>query len=183
MDPFPIFTNRLIIRDFTMADEDAVHEYGSDAEVVRYMPWGPNTREETRGYLEHVTASQAKEPRTLYDMALVLRDNHQLIGACGIHITRTDVGEAALGYCLHRSYWGQGYMSEAARAMVAFAFEQLKMHRVFATCDPNNIGSRQVMEKIGMTYEGRLRDHQRVKGAWRDSLVHSILKPEYLRGD
>lgn len=178
MNPFPIVTDRLLIREFTLADEDAVHEYGSDPEVVRFMPWGPNTREDTRGYLERVIAGQQKEPREGYDMALVLRENNQLIGACGIHITRPDVREAMLGYCQHRSYWGQGYMSEAARAMVGFAFERLKLHRVYATCDSSNVGSRRVMEKIGMSYEGRMRDHMLIRGAWRDSLIHAILETD-----
>lgn len=178
MTPFPLTTDRMIIRDFTLADEEAVHDYGSDPEVVRYMPWGPNTREETRGFLERVTATQQQHPRLAYEMALVLRSTNQLIGGCGITITRSGVREAMLGYCLHRNYWGQGYMSEAARAMVGFAFEQLEVHRVYATCDPDNIGSRRVMEKIGMSFEGRLRDHQLIRGAWRDSLVHSILEHE-----
>lgn len=179
MDPFPITTDRLIIREFSLADEDAVHEYGSDPDVVRYMPWGPNTREDTKAYLGRVLAGQQKQPREGYDMALVLKESNRLIGACGIYITRPDVCEAMLGYVLHKDYWSQGYMSESAHAMVGFAFQHLGMHRIFATCDPENIGSRRVMEKIGMSYEGRLRDHHLIRGAWRDSLVHSILEQEY----
>ena len=62
--------------------------------------------------------------------------------------------EGEIGYILNRRYWNQGYMTEAARKVVSFGFEQLGLHRIIATCDPANIGSYRVMEKIGMQREG-----------------------------
>jgi len=59
-----------------------------------------------------------------------------------------------------------GYATEAARRLLTFGFDELKLHRIFATCDPNNKGSVRVLEKTGMRCEGRLREHKRVKGKW-----------------
>ena len=76
--------------------------------------------------------------------------------------------------------WSEkGYASEAAKEIIRFGFEDLNLHRIFATCDPNNIGSAKVLEKIGMKREGRLRQHKWRKGEWRDSFLYSILEQEY----
>lgn len=71
------------------------------------------------------------------------------------------------------------YASEAAEAIIGFGFKDLNLHKIFATCDPNNIGSAKVLENIGMSKEGRLRRHKYEKGKWRDSFIYSILEQEY----
>jgi ribosomal-protein-alanine N-acetyltransferase len=78
---------------------------------------------------------------------------------------------------LARRSWGNGYATEAAAAVLAFAFGPLGLHRVAATCDPANIGSRRVLEKSGLQYEGHLRDYLRIRGEWRDRLLFAALRP------
>lgn len=80
---------------------------------------------------------------------------------------------------MHPAYWGQGFATEMANVLLAFGFEQLGMHRIFATCDPENIASFNVLEKAGFQSEGRIRDHLRINGGWRDSLIYSMLRDEW----
>jgi len=176
-----IRTERLILRDFEEADWKAVHSYASDTEVVRYMDWGPNTTEETQSFIQRTIARQQEQPRRSYDFAVVLKSRNMLIGGCSIHVSNPDNREGWIGYVLNRNFWGQGYTTETAKALLAFGFDQLNLHRIFATCDPANNGSRRVLEKIGMQLEGCLREHKWAKGKWRDSLLYAILDYEWKR--
>jgi [ribosomal protein S5]-alanine N-acetyltransferase len=108
----------------------------------------------------------------------VLKDEEILIGACGINIAQPENIEAYLGYILNKSYWNQGYITEASRRVLRFAIQDLRIHRIFATCDPENGASARIMVKIGMKYEGHLREHKFTKGKWRDSLLYSIIENE-----
>ncbi len=182
MDNLTLPTERLVLREFTERDLQAVYEYASDSEVVRYMEWGPNTEKETRDFIKRAMASHGEKPRRDYQLAVVLKEEDRLIGSCGLHVSNPDHQEAWIGYCFNRHFWGKGYATEAARRLVAFGFDELKLHRIFATCDPQNKGSVRVLEKAGMRREGLLHEHKRVKGRWRDSFLYAILNNEWKTG-
>jgi [ribosomal protein S5]-alanine N-acetyltransferase len=175
----PFQTDRLILRDFIEEDYQAIHEYASDPEVVKYMPFGPNTEQETMIFINTVLAHQKEKPCFSYDFALICKPDNSLIGSCRIKITNVEHKEGEIGYILNRSYWNRGYMTEAAQRVVSFGFKELRLHRIYATCDPDNTGSYRVMEKIGMKREGYLREYKLFKGVWRDFLLHSILENEW----
>jgi [ribosomal protein S5]-alanine N-acetyltransferase len=170
-------TERLILREFREEDWEAMHEYGSDPETVRYMPWGPNKEQMTRDFLKTVLDNQKARPRLSYNSAVVCKADGKLIGSCRLRIS--DYKEGELGYILNRRYWNEGYMSEAAGRVIAFGFAQLGLHRIFANCHPANTGSYRVMEKTGMQKEGYLREYKRFKGIWFDNLQYSILDHEW----
>ncbi|MGN7763483.1 GNAT family N-acetyltransferase [Paenibacillus sp. 22594] len=170
-------TERLIIREFVLEDMEEVHAYASDPLVAKYMIWGPNSEEETRSYINLTMEMQRHSPRRDFEFGVVLKQTRQLIGGCGIHVSEPRQGE--IGYCFNPLFWRQGYTSEAAAAVLDFGFRELDLHRVYATCRPENMGSAKVMQKLGMAYEGHLREHLWHKGKWHDSYLYSILKPEY----
>jgi RimJ/RimL family protein N-acetyltransferase len=172
-------TERLILRDFVEEDWRDAHEYDSDPEVVKYQPFGPNTEEETKTHISRAIARQRESPRMFYDFAIVRQSDKKLIGECSINITNAGDKEAMLGYLLNRKEWNQGYITEVARKVIAFGFEQLGLHRIIASCDPANTGSYRVMEKNGMQREGYLREEKMFKGVWRDFLLYSILEKEW----
>jgi ribosomal-protein-alanine N-acetyltransferase len=174
-----IRTERLVLRDFKKADWKAAHSYGSDPEVVRYMDWGPNTEEDTKKFIHRAIASQKEQPRKTYTLAIILKPESKLIGGCGIYVSNPENREGWIGYCLNRNFWGKGYATETARTLLKFGFEQLNLHRIFATCDPANIASARVLEKIGMKCEGHIREHKWAKGKWHDSLLYGILDYEW----
>ena len=178
----PMVTERLVLRDFTMEDAPAVHRYGSDPEVVRYMPWGPNTWTETQDFLRRKLDDQRAEPRGYFDLAVTLASSRDLIGGGGIHITSANRREAYLGYVYRRDVWDRGYATEAARALIAFGFERLGMHRICAYCDVDNITSARVLEKAGMQREGLLRQHMLMHDQWRDLYLYAILEGDRRAG-
>lgn len=171
-----ISTDRLLIRDFTHDDWLKVHTYASDPEVAKYMIWGPNSEEQTREFINSTIEMQQQVPRVDFECAVILKETDQLIGGCGL---RKDGKIGEIGYCFNPIYWKKGYASEAAAALINYGFKELELHRIFATCRPANIGSANVMKKVGMQYEGHLREHMWHKGKWHDSYLHSILKHEW----
>jgi ribosomal-protein-alanine N-acetyltransferase len=84
-----------------------------------------------------------------------------------------------MSYVVHPDLWGQGYATEIVGLLLRFGFEHLNLHRIMATCDPRNIASARVLEKIGMTYEGRQRHTMLIRDGWRDSSMYSLLDDEW----
>lgn len=172
-------TERLELREFIKSDWKAVHEYARDPEVVRYLEWGPNTADETVGFLDGTISCQRERPRRVFEFAVVLKEEKKLIGGCGIRINDHDKELAEVGYCFNRDYWGRGFASEAAWAVIGFGFISLELHRVFATCDANNIGSASVLAKCHMRKEGHFLQDKKIREQWRDTYLFAILKEEW----
>jgi ribosomal-protein-alanine N-acetyltransferase len=124
-------------------------------------------------------AQQQEQPRTKFQLAVVLESSNQLIGSCGIRMASADAHEADIGYELSPGHWGYGYATEAARAMVEFGFAELGLHRVWSWCIADNVGSVRVLHKLGMQPEGRLRHKEYFKGRWWDRLLFGILDHEW----
>ena len=177
---FPIETERLLLREFRAVDERQIGEYASDPEVVRLMIWGPNTAEMTRTFLARALEEQQQWPRNSVGLAMELTGERRVIGSIGLRIKDEANRSADIGYVLNRRYWGRGYMTEAARAILDAAFSELHLHRVWATCDPRNHASYRVMEKIGMRREAHFRKNAFEKNEWRDSYLYAILADDWL---
>jgi ribosomal-protein-alanine N-acetyltransferase len=180
----PIRTPRLVLRDFVAGDWPAVHRYASDPLVTRYMTFPPNATEAvTREVVEGMIAQQAEEPRSHYELGMMLAATGELVGTAGIRWESPNNREASMGYILRRDCWGKGYTTEAAQALLRLGFELMGAHRVFATCDIENLASARVLEKIGMTLEGTHRQDvwSPANIAWRDSHYYAILEDEWKR--
>jgi len=177
--PLPLHTERLLLRDVQPEDWRDVHGYASDPEVVKYMIWGPNTEEQSRAHAAAHSRAPAQSPRAAWELVLELKRTGKVIGGCGIRVRSTVHRDADIGYVLHRDYWGQGIIAEAASAIVEVGFSTLRMHRIWATADPENLRSIHVLERLGMRLEGRLREHLWCKQRWRDSALYSVLEHEW----
>jgi ribosomal-protein-alanine N-acetyltransferase len=174
-----IETKHLLLRDLVASDLCAIHEYASDPDVVRFVRWGPNTEDETKGFIESSVSAQNEKPRRDFDLAITLKSTGKLIVGCGIHVSNSENREGWIGYCLNRNFWGKGYATETAQELVKFGFEKLNLHRIFVNCDPENLASARVLEKSGMKKEGHLREHRWSKGKWRDSSLYAILEQDW----
>ena len=176
---FPLETERLRLRDFRQADFDDIHAYGSDPKVSRFMDWGPNTLQDSQGFLDRQLASQAAWPRPDVSLAVQLKATDVVVGAIRLWLIDAPNRTGELGYSLSRTVWRQGIATEAARAMLEAGFTTLGLHRIVATCDMRNRGSWGVMRKLGMRREGRLLQDRQVKGAWRDTYLYALRADEY----
>ncbi|MCC6190867.1 MAG: GNAT family N-acetyltransferase [Anaerolineales bacterium] len=150
----PILTARLLLRAFVPADFDALRALDADPEVLRYRSRAVITPDDTRAFLAQAQAAAAEAPpRSQYPFAVVLRlPDERLVGQCGLTVLPPG-RDAFLWYALCRDYWGQGYTSEAARAVLDYGFERAGLQRIFAECHPDNLASARVMQKIGLRPE------------------------------
>lgn len=172
-------TERLILRDFQEDDWSAVLAYQADPRYLRYYAWTERTPQAVRDFLGIFLAQQKEQDRYRFQLAVVLKKSGALIGNCGIRQSQAFSLEADLGYEIAPEQWGQGYATEAARALLRFAFEELKVHRVYAECVSENVGSQRVLRKLGMRQEGHLRENQYYRSRWWDTLIFAILEHEW----
>jgi RimJ/RimL family protein N-acetyltransferase len=169
-------TTRLTVRAAVLPDSVALFAaYAQDPTVTRFLTWRPH-RDETESQQFLSRCEKAWEDGTAYPWVLVLRDSGDLIGMAEMRIR----GHLAdLGYALARRHWGAGYMTEALKPIVAWAFDQPSIHRVWATCDVENVASARVLERLGMQREGVLRRwilHPNISATPRDSFCYARIR-------
>jgi len=172
-------TPRLYLREYTAEDWPAVLAYQSDPRYLRYYEWEKRSPRDVRAFLKKLIEWQTARPRIKFQFAVMLRAEDRLIGSCGIRRQTLDAVEADIGYEIAPDLWGQGLATEAARALLAFGFDDLNVHRIWARCVAGNAASARVMEKVGMQYEGRMRENEWFKGRWWDTLIYGILEQEW----
>lgn len=170
-------TRRLILREFRPSDFDSIHEFASDAETTLYMDWGPNDRKATRAFLKTTMRQAREKPRQWFVLAITRKSDGKHIGNAGIRIESAAHRSGSFGYILHKDEWGKGYATEAARAITDFGFKKLKLHRVWATCRTENKASARVLKKIGLRYEGRMKEDKLIRGRFVDSLLFAKTRP------
>lgn len=177
MYPVNLTGMKVALREFRGTDEDGLYALNSDDRVTRWLSYDSRTREQTRTALTGILDRARQEPRTEYYLAFSLPGSDQVIGAARLGLT--GVKAAKLGFLVHADRWGKGYATDAARAMITFGFRDLDLHRISAAIGPENAGSIAVVERLGFQLEGRLRDHVFTNGAWRDSILYSLLTTEW----
>lgn len=177
--PVPtLTTERLILRAFTPGDARRVKELAGAFEIADTTGRIPHPYLD--GMAEDWISGQDEEyaQREGATFAVQLRSTRELVGAIGLTIHTRDHG-AEMGYWLGVPYWNHGYITEAARAVLQFAFEHLQLNRVYASHFARNPASGRVMQKIGMTCEGTLREHFVRWETPEDLVYYGILKSEF----
>lgn len=167
--------DRVLLRDFLESDEEAVHAYAGDPLVTTYTHWGPNTSQDTHDFITEAVAQARQDPRYAYTLAITLADSGKVIGSAAVWVTDSTHQRGELGYVLERHSWSQGYATETTRLLLRIGFDTLGLHRIVATCHPENAASVRVLTKAGMQFEGTLTHHMLVRGTWRDSLLFAAV--------
>lgn len=168
-------TPRLLLRPFSEADIPAIVHFLNDpaiAEMTLNVPY-PYDEEKARGWL--AIQQQERDAGTGDTFAIVRKKDAQLAGAIDIRPNARHK-KAVIGYWIGKPHWGQGYATEAARAIIRYGFETLGLNRIYATHFAENPASGRVMQKIGMTYEGTLRQDVLKGERFRDHAVYAILR-------
>jgi RimJ/RimL family protein N-acetyltransferase len=172
-------TRRLRLRELRGADWRALHGFLSDPAVIRYTLFPLSTPEWASNFVEYALAEGDKENRESYVLALERLEDERFIGLGGLLI-KPDPLQAELWYCLEQPSWGQGYATEAVRALLHYGADELGLHRIWAHVVPDNPASIQVLEKVGMRREGHMREGLLIRGAWHDAYLYAILEREWL---
>lgn len=160
-------TDRLILRPITLDDAEDLFEYASDPENTKNTFPTHQSLEESKWIIANLFM---RSP--LGNFAIELKENGKMIGTCDLRINEED-RSAELAYAINKKYWGNGYAPEAAKKLLDFAFNTLKVERIWAKYAAENGASGRVMEKIGMEKEGVLRHTKNLCGDFVDQVVYS----------
>ena len=181
-----IETERLILRPVEGRDWRAIHRYQSLPEVVRYLPHEPFTEDDACAFALRWSeqARQAEQARPQSDewpemLVAQHKASGRLIGHLPFERFSPKYRTREIGWVFAPEYQGQGYATEAARAVLGLAFEELGLHRMVATCDPRNRASYRVMEKLGMRREAHHIKDVQIRGEWCDEYFYAILEEEW----
>lgn len=167
-------TARLRLRPFTLDDAPAIFAYAHDPELARLGMWPPSTSlEETRDEIAEII--EGYQGGAQWTWAIEQKSDQAMIGRCDLLKYRREHRSAEIGYALARHAWGQGYATEAMRALVRYAFDELTLHRLEAIVLPFNAASIRVLEKIGMQREGVKREAYYIDGQFVDLLCYGLI--------
>ncbi|UNK21021.1 GNAT family N-acetyltransferase [Paenibacillus sp. N3/727] len=169
-----LHTERLHLRKMKVSDSSSLFKVWSDPDVTKFMNVSCFTNE-----------NQAKEMITLLDdlsqdskairFSIIKIESNEIIGSCGYNSLDFENAKAEIGYDIAKSFWGRGYASEAIYSLLDYAFSSLKMNRIEAKVEPENVNSIKLLQKLNFTFEGTLRQYERVDGKLNDLNIYSKL--------
>ena len=167
----------ITLRELRDADADAVERWVSDPLVSQFLEWDPGDRGAAGRWIRGARESAAAIPRRTWELAGVDALD-QVVGAGRLTIREPMHRSGDIGYVVRRAVWGQGVGTAIARELLQLGFERLSLHRIWATCDVENVASARVLEHAGMEREGRLRHDMLLRGRWRDAYLYAIVREE-----
>lgn len=176
MTEYKVETQRLIMRRFSADDWCDLHEYLSQAEVVRYEPYEIFTEEQSRSEAVRRSANDSF-------WAVCLKDSGKLIG--NIYLDKQEFETWELGYVFNVKFHGKGYAAESAAALIGDLFENRGARRITAKCNPLNTSSWKLLERLGFRREGHLISDKYFKKdktgqpLWTDTYEYAILRTEW----
>lgn len=169
-------TERLSIRPLCMEYLETTYRYQGDEELTKYMLFLPDASiEATKEFIKGIEAEQQSDNQRRFEFAIFKDDKH--IGGISVYLEKDNeetVGE--LGWIINKEFWGKGYVTEAAKAVMDFSFHELKLRKLIAHCDMRNEPSARVMQKLGMTLERegtrRYEKSGEVSGEYKYSILY-----------
>jgi len=172
--PRELDTSDLHLRPLNTADAEAMFAILSDSESMKYWVHKPAPDisvaiNSLRKDLESDAAGNS------ICWAVTINGQNELIGKCILFQFNQDHRRAEIGFILNRNYWRQGLMHQALEAVITFAFDTLKLHRIEADTDTENTGSLALLEKLGFEREGLFRERWFVYDRWDDSVMLALL--------
>ena len=177
---FPdIRTEHLILRALELDDAARIYEYRSSPEVSRFQSWGVHDIEEIRSCIAGLSTAAPGTPGVWYQVGIVLVPNGNLIGDCAFRVLESEPRQAEFGITLDTAFQRRGYATQALGALLDYLLIALGKHRVFASVDPRNERSVQLMERVGLRKEAHFIKSLWFRGKWVDDLVFAILASEW----
>lgn len=173
-----IETERLTIRLVERPDLPSLLAINSNDTVTRFLPY-ESWKDMADAEAWHSRAEARHAAGEAGQFVIVLRASGRVIGTCLLFRFEEASARAEVGYVLGQEYWGAGYMLEAIKALVAFAFEQMHLRRLEAELDPRNVASAKLLERLGFVKEGLLRQRWAMKGEITDSSLYGLLRAEW----
>ncbi len=179
MKELPIIElERIVLRPFDLADARAVQELAGDRSIAEMTLNIPHPYRDGVAERWIKTHRRVLKENNIYTLAMAEKDEDYLIGSITLSLYEFD--RAELGYWVGKRFWNMGYCTEAALGLVRFGFEELHLNRIYGYHLAKNPASGKVMQKIGMKYEGTLRQHIKKWGVYEDLCCYGILREEFM---
>ena len=173
-----LHTERLVLRPMSVSDYEDMYDYAKSGELTKYLLWSPHPSSEyTKKYLKFV--EKRYRMGDFYDWAIEEKSSGRMIGSCGFTTIDIEHRKGEIGYVINPTFHRCGYAVEAAQAIIEFGFYDLDLNRIECRIMKENEPSFKVAKKLGMTFEGYMRDALYVKGSYRTIGMCSILKEEF----
>jgi ribosomal-protein-alanine N-acetyltransferase len=168
-------TERLRLRQLAMSDAEDLYAYYSDPETALYVPF---TAFDSITKTEELLGRVAKsfEGKESFMFGVERKSDGKIMGISDLYDLSGQHQKAIIGWGLAKAYWGFGFMTEAVREVIRFAFEEMGMHRIEAECETENIRSIRVAERCGMTLEGTRVENEINKGRFVSNYVYAIIR-------
>jgi [ribosomal protein S5]-alanine N-acetyltransferase len=171
-------TERLLLRQLLIEDVDFIFRHFSNSDVTQYLMDEPPVSEYTQAR-DIIQFYQEPEVNARNRWGIIHKSDNELIGTCGFHKWEKQYFRSELGYDLNPKYWGQGYMKEALRAVIQNGFYQMGLNRIDALVYIKNVRSIRLLQKLGFTKEGTLRDYFYLDGKYYDHFIFALLRKEW----
>ena len=173
-------TPRLTLRALSESDVAEVFAVFSDPVVMRYWDGAVmTTLQDAMQYIDHIHRGFRR--RELFQWGIADTATNTVVGTCTLTRLSTAHQRSEIGFALRQGRWSQGLGSEAVAAVIAFAFETLKLHLIEADVDPRNDRSLRLLERLGFRREGHLRERYYMNGERQDAVMMGLLRPEWRR--
>ena len=171
---------RLILRRFRRGDAVSFAAYRTVPAVARFQSWdAPYSVQRGEEFVRKLEGTDPDTPGAWFQFAVTLRQDGTLVGDCGTGVRLDDPRQVEIGFTIAPEHQGNGYASEAVRALVGYWFRYRGKHRVTASCDARNAASARVLRRAGFRPEGHLRESTWAKGEWTDDLLFAVLERDW----
>ena len=176
-------TDRLILRPFDKADFDEVLAYYALPDVQRYLDWKARDKVEAKAAFEAMRKqTRLTRPGEILTLAVVRKSDNKVVGHVSLRYTDSTAAQGEVRFAVAPVFRKKGYGAEAVKAMVDLAFEQFRLHRVFARTAGQNEASARLLKSLGMRLEAHYREHALFQGEWDEELHFAVLDREWQRG-
>jgi len=169
-----LHTERLHLRKMKVLDSSSLFKIWSDPHVTRFMNVSCFTNENQAKEMINLLDDLSQDSKAIR-FSIIKMESNEIIGSCGYNSLDFENAKAEIGYDIAKSFWGRGYASEAINSLLDYAFSSLKMNRIEAKVVPENLNSIKLLQKLNFTFEGTLRQSERVDGKFNDLNIYSKL--------
>lgn len=174
---FKLETERLILRDMTLDDQDAFIAMSQDAKYQRFYDEDDCDPNKYRQLTELFVAQSVESPRQAYQLAVELKSTNEFIGTVCLRLEQNR--QASMGCAFSRASQGSQLAQEAAFKLADFGFKELGVHRIYAETISRNLAAINLCRRLGMRKEAHLKEHRFFKGQWWDTVIMAVLHSEW----
>jgi [ribosomal protein S5]-alanine N-acetyltransferase len=180
MYPVSIHDSKVSLRELEEGDAEGLLKVYGNVDTTMHLSFEPRSLEQVTDIIKGAIDAATEDPRGVYMLAVATATERELVGAARLALGEHQSGQ--IGFALRPDHWGQGKGTETVELLLTLGFDQLGLHRIWGARSPVNQASARTMLRVGMIEEGTMRGHLFTRGAWRDSVVHSILSDERRSG-